>query len=306
LYVTFVAQQEHSDGWEARLDILSEGAKFEVNRARLYQGSYIPIEDPASVATAAPERNFFKNANFESGLTSWNFHHGPELFNRRRTFERTSFAVSRLLGNLGVSGSTPLLERFGEPVGGSSEPSVVKNGDFAVDANGDGVGDEWEFSANPKGATCSRDALPGPHGGYAQVIIVPPVEAGAKPPEIMIAQHDVPIRGSQWYRLSMRTRAQGLKEISWTVQNTATWSSLFDYKDIAVKEDWQTNSFVLQAKDTVSNRTKFQIWFNGSGKLWLADVRLDPVPDPTVGRWLDGLYLTHPTEWDDPYRFFGW
>jgi hypothetical protein len=38
----------------------------------------------------------------------------------------------------------------------------------------------------------------------------------------------------------------------------------------------------------------------------LADVRLVPIPDPTVGRWLEGLYLTKPTEWDDPYRFFGW
>jgi len=23
-------------------------------------------------------------------------------------------------------------------------------------------------------------------------------------------------------------------------------------------------------------------------------------------RWLVGLYLTRPTEWDDPYRFFRW
>jgi beta-galactosidase len=40
---------------------------------------------------------------------------GAEQNNRRRTFERASFAVSRLLGNLGVSGTTPLLERFGKP-----------------------------------------------------------------------------------------------------------------------------------------------------------------------------------------------
>lgn len=39
---------------------------------------------------------------------------GPEKFNLRRTFERTSFALSRILGNFGVSGSTPLLERFAE------------------------------------------------------------------------------------------------------------------------------------------------------------------------------------------------
>ncbi len=44
----------------------------------------------------------------------------------------------------------------------------------------------------------------------------------------------------------------------------------------------------------------------GTGKLWLADVHLEPIQDPTVGRWLNGLYLTQPTEWDDPYRFFRW
>ena len=30
--------------------------------------------------------------------------------------------------------------------------------------------------------------------------------------------------------------------------------------------------------------------------------------DPTRGeqRWIEGLYLDTPEEWDDPYRFFGW
>ena len=51
-----------------------------------------------------------------------NTNHGPEPFNLRRTFGRTSFAVSRILGNLGVSGSTPLLERFGDPAGASTGP----------------------------------------------------------------------------------------------------------------------------------------------------------------------------------------
>jgi hypothetical protein len=26
----------------------------------------------------------------------------------------------------------------------------------------------------------------------------------------------------------------------------------------------------------------------------------------TEKRWLDGLYLDQPEEWDDPYRFFRW
>jgi hypothetical protein len=298
----------YPEGWQAYLNGSGDGARFQIQRMRLYEGPYIPKDDPASAATEAPDRNLFKNLNFEAGLASWYFNHGPEQFNLRRTFGRTSFAVSRLLGNLGVSGSTPLLERFGDPVGASQGPSLMKNGDFTIDTKGDGLADDWEFGASGNAGSCTREKLAGPGSGWAQLITVPPVAAGAQPPEIMIAQHELPIRGAQWYRLSLRTKVKGLtaKDVTWTVQNTANWQALFDYQNFAPKAEWQTNSFVVQAKDTTTRKTKFQIWFTGTGKLWLADVRLEPIQDPTIGRWLDGLYLTRPTEWDDPYRFFGW
>lgn len=239
-------------------------------------------------------------------LLPWHFSHDPEQFNLRRTFGRTSFAVSRLLANLGVSGSTPLLERFGEPVGTSQGPSILRNGDFSVDADGDGVADGWE--CNIKGGSCTRKAVAGPGSGWAQVIDVPPVSAGDKPPEVMIAQQDLPVRGGQWYRLSFRTRGENLsaKSVSWTVQNTANWQALFDSVNFSPKDYWQSLSFVAQAKDTAAKGTKFQMWFAGAGKLWVGDMRLEPIQDPAVGRWLEGLYLTRPTEWDDPYRFFRW
>ena len=37
--------------------------------------------------------------------------------NLRRTHRRSSFLVSRLMGNLGVHGSTPILARFSSPLG---------------------------------------------------------------------------------------------------------------------------------------------------------------------------------------------
>src|ERR1035437_7965714 len=142
---------------------------------RRREGPYVPRDDPASAAIVGSGQNLFKNVNFEAGLASWYFNHGPEQFNLRRTFGRTSFAVSRLLGNLGVSGSTPLLERFADPVGASKGPSVVKNGDFSTDADSDGLADEWEFGLKANGAACTREALPGPGGGWAQLLTVPPV-----------------------------------------------------------------------------------------------------------------------------------
>ncbi len=61
-------------------------------------------------------------------LAPWQFSRSPEQFDQRRTFVRTSFAVSRLLGNLGVSNSTPLLDRFSHPDVSSDGPSVAENG----------------------------------------------------------------------------------------------------------------------------------------------------------------------------------
>jgi len=303
LHFTFAVDKAYPEGWQAYLNGSGDGVSFQVNRLRFYEGAYVSSGD-----TGAPDRNLFKNVNFEAGLASWFYNHAPDQFNLRRTFMRTSFAVSRLLANLGVSGATPLLERFGDPLGASKGSSVVKNGDFSTDTNGDGLADEWEFSASPKGGACTREALDSLGGGWAELIAVPPVAAGSKPPQIMLAQHNLPIQGGQWYRFSLRTRAEGLtsKDITWTVQNTANWQALFDYQNFAPKAEWQTISFVVQAKDTAAKGTKFQIWFTGTGKLWLADVRLEPIQDPTVGRWLDGLYVTRPTEWDDPYRFFRW
>jgi len=56
-----------------------------------------------------------------SGLVPWQFDlHKSE--NLKRTFRRAAFAVDRILGNLGVSATTPLLSRFSSPVSlGSAE-----------------------------------------------------------------------------------------------------------------------------------------------------------------------------------------
>ncbi len=48
-------------------------------------------------------------------LVPWQFAPGDQL-HLRRTHRRVSFLVSRLVANLGVSGATPLLERFRQPV----------------------------------------------------------------------------------------------------------------------------------------------------------------------------------------------
>jgi len=69
-------------------------------------------------------------------LAPWQFDYRNN-FGLKRTFRRTSFLVTRLLGNLGVSGDTPLLTRFSTPVA-TGEPGRWLHG-FYLDEP-----EEWD------------------------------------------------------------------------------------------------------------------------------------------------------------------
>ncbi len=215
--------------------------------------------------------------------------------------------MARLLANMGVAGSTPLLTRFSTPLGGSAGDSLVRNGDFSHDADDDGMPDEWLFSSSLKEAACRRQRIR-PDADAASLLLTCPPAEGDKRSSTMLAQHDVPVRKGQWYRISFQARAQRLAAESATVaiSNMTNWQSLFEYQRFVPGPQWKQFSFEGQSKDTAKQRTRLQIWYSGAGKLWLADVRLDPIEDPTEGRWLEGFYLDVPEEWDDPYRFFRW
>ena len=76
----------------------------------------------------------------------------------------------------------------------------------------------------------------------------------------------------------------------------APWQ--FDQKPVNVKRTFRRAAVLL-------SRLLGNLGVDGSTPL-LARFR-SPV-DPTRGekRWLQGLYMDTPEEWDDPYRFFRW
>jgi hypothetical protein len=127
--------------------------------------------------------------------------------------------------------------------------------------------------------------------------------------DVMLAQQDVPVKDAQWYRISLKARAEGMagKAVTLALQYTRTWNSLFDYQSFTPVEEWRTFRFLVQANGTAERNTRFQIWHGNPGTLWLADITMTPVAPPsTEGRWSQGLYLDQPEDWDDPYRFFRW
>lgn len=69
----------------------------------------LPVFDPSGAVLGASSDN--RIVQFQ--MVPWSF--DTEKINTKRTFRRTSFVLTRLLGNLGVHASTPLLERFNSP-----------------------------------------------------------------------------------------------------------------------------------------------------------------------------------------------
>ena len=310
LHVTFKVDKPYPEGWSAYIHCGQEGARFRADLFRLHEGDYVPVKTPAAgegARAASETENLFTNPSFEAGTEPWSFSYRTEQHNLKRAYRRACFLMARLLANMGVQGSTPLLERFSTPVGGGAAGSVARNGDFRGDADGDGMADEWAFSSGSKEATCTRERMREGADAWSLALECPPVE-GEKMPSVMLAQYDVPVTKGQWYHISLKARAERLaaNSVTMTITNMANWRSFFEYQRFAPGPAWEQFSFEVQSSDTADERTRFQIWYSGAGKLWLSDVRVEPISDPAEGRWLEGFYLDVPQEWDDPYRFFRW
>ena len=253
------------------------------------------------LATAAGDKIVFCQ------LAPWQYDHEKHYYTRR-TFRRTACLITRLLGNMGVRGETPLLARFSSPLGaGGPAPNVIRNGDFRADSDVDGLADHWQVTPGPKQSSPVRDRVAGDTDRWSQRIACRG-PAGGKPGSIMLSQTGVPVEKGQWYRISLRAKSEGMKgaRVTLAVQNTSTWRSLIEYQRFAPDESWKQFTFTVQATGSEKSGTRFQIWYGRAGTLWLSDVVMTPIDPPSKGRWLTGLYLDRPVEWDDPYRFFRW
>jgi hypothetical protein len=182
----------------------------------------------------------------------------------------------------------------------------VRNGDFSR-AGKDSVADQWVFSCDSRQANGTREPADGNAAWAIRLAMTSKNEKGQA--SVMLAQHDVPVRKDQWYRITLKARAEGMsgKAVNLALQDTKTWKPLFDYESFTPTEQWRSFQFLVQSKGEAERDTRFQIWHGEVGVLWLADIAMTPIAPPaSEGRWLDGLYLDRPEAWDDPYRFFRW
>ncbi len=240
-------------------------------------------------------------------LAPWQFDY-EKLYNVKRTFRRTSFLVTRLLGNMGVSSiSTHLLSRFSTPVAAAAGASLIKNGDFSMDTDGDGLADHWQFEASSDQSAFAREKVAADSDQWSQSVTCAESDESERG-QVMLMQYDVPMEEGQWYKISFRAKSEGLRgnNVNMTITDTSKWQSFFEYQRFTPGEQWKQFTFKVESNGTASSQTRLQIWYSIMGTVWFSNVRMETCDPPWQGRWLTGLYLDKPVEMDDPYRFFNW
>ena len=117
VHATFEVAKPFPEGWQAYVACAQDGGRFRADVFRLYEGSYVPWTTPARGAAAREPggaQNLFTNPSFETGSEPWWFQY-RDRHNVRQTYRRVSFALMRVLGNMGVARSTALPSRFSSP-----------------------------------------------------------------------------------------------------------------------------------------------------------------------------------------------
>ncbi|GIX02926.1 MAG: hypothetical protein KatS3mg112_1863 [Thermogutta sp.] len=158
----------------------------------------------------------------------------------------------------------------------------VFNGAFEQDSDGDGVPDGWRTAGRGTIVQYLK-RVPVPEGGYAAQLICTKFEGGFPDSHAMLCQLNVvSVKRGQWYRLRLRARAEELVagSVSVALVNYRNWTPTGLQEIFSPTSEWESFEFYFRATtDLPAEESRFQIYFQSTGTLWLDDVELTPVPD---------------------------
>ncbi len=158
--------------------------------------------------------------------------------------------------------------------------ALIFNASFAQDANGDGIPDGWTTSGRA-GVEQKLSLVTDPQRGHVARLACTRFESGFPDSHAMLAQLDrTAVRAGQWYRLRLWARAESLEsgDAQVALVNRLHWYDVGLTESFAPTEKWEQFEFFFRAKqDLKAEESRFQIWFTGTGTLYIDDLALEPV-----------------------------
>ncbi len=154
------------------------------------------------------------------------------------------------------------------------------NGSFDVDADGDGIPDGWS-TAGRAGVVQRLRQVEDPERGKVARLECTQFEPGFPDSHAMIAQVGrVTLRQGQWYQVRLWARAEKLEAggVQIAVANRRTWQETGFQEFFSPSRQWESFEFYIQSRVNLpADDSRLQIWFTGTGVLYLDALEIEPV-----------------------------
>ncbi|MEN6426890.1 MAG: hypothetical protein ABFE13_16150 [Phycisphaerales bacterium] len=158
----------------------------------------------------------------------------------------------------------------------------VFNGSFDQDADADGIPDGWAAYGRP-GIEQQLSVAAEPQRGQVARLDCRRFEPGFPDSHAMLAQLDrMGVRAGQWYRLRLWARAENLESGAAQIAlvNRRQWANAGLADSFAPRVTWEPFEFCFRAtQDLKPQDSRFQIWFAGTGALYVDDITMEPIAE---------------------------
>ncbi len=166
--------------------------------------------------------------------------------------------------------------------GETRDNPLVFNGSFEQAANGDGVPDGWSVFGHP-GMEQQLSVARDPQREHVARLTCTRFVPGFPDSHAMLAQLDrTSVQAGQWYRLRLWARAENLDAgvVQVSLVNRQRWYDVGLMESFAPGETWEQFEFSFRAKQELkAEESRLQIWFAGTGTLYVDDVSLEPTAE---------------------------
>ncbi len=164
--------------------------------------------------------------------------------------------------------------------------NLVANPSFEDDADGNGVPDGWQVSGNPRNVEQKLSLDRGRDGRRSARLDCTRFTPGGADAHAMVCQMGVPVKRGVLYRVAFWARGERIAAdvVNVALSDTAGWHPC-GLQDVFIPTDqWTRCEFTFRAVRDCGRSSRFQIWFNSTGTLWLDDVTFDEAPAAEAAR----------------------
>ncbi len=163
---------------------------------------------------------------------------------------------------------------FGVAGGGLAEENLVRNPAFEIDADGDGTPDEWRWSGDSRLVTQTLTLDRGRNGRRCARLTCRKYSSGNPAAHVMLCQMGVPVKRGRNYEVTFWARGQDVvgDVVSVALSDTSVWANCGLEGAFVPTSEWKEYQFLFRATRDCGEKSRFQIWFNSTGTLWVDDV----------------------------------